>query len=154
MGKYTLIETSHVMPKMSCDNLEQSLKKYFGQQKNIDYIMKKTRGPDQTIKIYELLCILSNPSNTEKDKIIQVKTYLKNDMLLWSHPTFDKEKLKIEEENDFMICPYELCEGVLECSKCRCKKIFSFAKQTRSVDEPTSVFALCSQCGHKWCEGS
>ena len=136
--------------------LVQSLKKYFGQEKNINYIIKKTSGPDQTIKIYHILCLLSNPSNpsiTNNDKLAQVKIYLKNDTL-WSHFTFDKEKLKIEEENDFMVCPYELSEGVLECRKCRCKKIFSFTKQTRSLDEPISVFALCSQCAHKWCEGS
>jgi len=122
------------------------LKKYFGKQKNIDYILKKTEGSDQSLKIYELLCLLQT-----KQEWIEL---VKNDRLLWSHPTFDNEKKKIEEENDFMVCPYEISEGVLTCGKCGCKKIFSFSKQTRSMDEPTTVFGLCSQCGHKWCEGS
>jgi DNA-directed RNA polymerase subunit M/transcription elongation factor TFIIS len=133
---------------------EKSLKKYFSKQKNIDYILKKTTGPDQSLKIYELLCIINNPQNQKEDKLEQAIIYLKKNHLLWSHPTFDKEKKKIEEENDFMVCPYEISEGVLVCGKCRCKKIFSFSKQTRSMDEPMTVFGLCSQCGHKWCEGS
>lgn len=149
---------------MNSKLLEQSLKKYFGKQKNIDYIMEKTNGPDQSIKIYQILCMLTS-SQTENQplsqshsetqpNITQIISYIKNNQLLWSHPTFEEEKIKIEEENNFMVCPYELSEGVLKCRKCQSEKIYSFSKQTRSMDEPTTVFALCSKCGHKWCEGS
>lgn len=139
---------------MEPEMLEKNLRKYFSKQKNIDYIMKKTNGPGQVLKIYEILCMINDPRNEGEDKLSQAIEYLKKDQLLWSHPTFDIEKKKIEEENDFMVCPYEISEGVLTCGKCRCKKIFSFSKQTRSMDEPTTVFALCSECGNKWCEGS
>jgi DNA-directed RNA polymerase subunit M/transcription elongation factor TFIIS len=141
---------------MDSERLEQSLKKYFSKQKNIDYILKKTNGPNQTLKIYEILCMINDPNNTSEDKLSLAITYLKKDCLLWSHPTFDMEKKKIDEENDFIECPYDVAEGVLKCGKCGCKKIFSFSKQTRSMDEPTTVFARCSnkECGHKWCEGS
>jgi DNA-directed RNA polymerase subunit M/transcription elongation factor TFIIS len=139
---------------MEPEMLEQNLRKYFSKQKNIDYIMKKTNGPNQVLKIYEILCMINDPKNEREDKLSKAIEYLKNDQLLWSNPTFDVEKKKIEEENDFMVCPYEISEGVLTCGKCGCKKIFSFSKQTRSMDEPTTVFALCSECGNKWCEGS
>ena len=140
---------------MELEVLEQNLKKYFSKQKNIDYILKKTDGPDQTLKIYEILCMINNPKyDGKEDKLLMAVEYLKKDRLLWGHPSFDNEKKKIEEENDFMVCPYEISEGVLKCSKCGCRKIFSFSKQTRSMDEPTTVFALCSECGNKWCEGS
>jgi DNA-directed RNA polymerase subunit M/transcription elongation factor TFIIS len=134
--------------------VEQNLKIYFTKQKNVDYITAKTNGPNQRLKIYEILCMINDPKNKEKDRLSKAIEYLKKDQLLWSHPTFDIEKKKIEEENDFMVCPYEILEGVLMCKKCGCKKIFSFSKQTRSMDEPTTVFALCSECGNKWCEGS
>src|SRR5574343_260451 len=83
-----------------------------------------------------------------------IDSMLKKNQLLWNHPTFALAKVKLEEENDFIICPYEISEGILTCRKCGCKKIFSFTKQTRSLDEPTTVFALCSQCGNRWAEGS
>lgn len=134
--------------------MERNLKKYFGKQKNIDYILRKTNGENQALKIYELICMLVNPKNKKENKSDVVVSYLKDDKLLWSHPTFDVEKKKIDEENDFMVNPYEISEGVLTCRKCGCEKIFSFSKQTRSMDEPTTVFGLCSKCGHKWCEGS
>jgi DNA-directed RNA polymerase subunit M/transcription elongation factor TFIIS len=135
--------------------MEHNLHKYFSKQKNIDYIVRKTCGPDQKQKIYEILCLINNPENKNKfEGLNRSIDYLKNNKLLWLNPTFDNERKKVEEENDFMVCPYEISEGVLECGKCGCKKIFSFSKQTRSMDEPTTVFGLCSECGHKWHEGS
>lgn len=135
--------------------MAEHLKKYFSKQKNIDYVMKKIQGPDQTLKLYEILCMLNNP-NANENKLEEVIQFVKNNTLLWSNPVFDKERKKIEEENDFNVCPYEISEGVLQCKKCGCKKIFSFTKQTRSMDEPTTVFAMCSnkECNNKWCEGS
>jgi len=130
------------------------LKRHFSNQKNLEYIISKTEGSNQALKIYEILCIIENPNLNEKDKSGQIKAFIKNDQLLWLHPIFKNERIRIEEENDFMVNPYEISEGVLTCGKCNCKKIFSFSKQTRSMDEPMTVFCFCSQCNHKWCEGS
>lgn len=148
-----------VVPKtikinMDVEMIEECLKPYFGKKKNIDYILKKTSGSDQPLKIYQILCMINDPNNCSTNALEKVVLYLKNDQLLWSHPTFDNEKIKIEEENEFMVCPYELSEGALECGQCGSKKIFSKTKQTRSMDEPTTVFARCSECGKKWTEGS
>lgn len=41
-------------------------------------------------------------------------------------------------------------EGALKCNKCKSSKIFTFSKQTRSADEPTTVFARCCECNAKW----
>jgi DNA-directed RNA polymerase subunit M/transcription elongation factor TFIIS len=139
---------------MNSEMLEQILKQYFSKQKNIDYIMKKTSGSEQSIKIYEIICMMNNPDYSKEDNLVRTINFLKNDKLLWSHPIFDVEKQKMIEENDFMVCPYEISEGALKCSRCSCKKIFSFSKQTRSIDEPATVFARCSECGHRWSEGS
>ncbi len=139
---------------MDSELLEQLLKKYFSKQKNINYILRKTNGPEQSLKIYEILCMMNDPEYVDEENLSRVKDFLRNDKLLWSHPIFEVESQKMIEENDFMICPYELSEGVLKCAKCGCQKIFSFSKQTRSIDEPTTIFARCSECGHRWNEGS
>lgn len=68
----------------------------------------------------------------------------------WNHPTFQTYKKMCKEQDEFMLNPFEIEEGVLECGKCKSKKTFSFTKQTRSADEGTTVFAQCAQCGHKW----
>lgn len=63
---------------------------------------------------------------------------------------FEKYKKLEEEFTNFKIESHEVVEGVLECNKCKNKKIFSYSSQVRSGDEPTSVFAICFNCRHKW----
>jgi DNA-directed RNA polymerase subunit M/transcription elongation factor TFIIS len=125
----------------------EALKKYFSNPSNIDYILDKTKGRNQSIKIYEMMCTIKKTGGL--DKAVDI---LKKDQLLWSNFTFQLEKRKIDEEDDFLTQPYEVSEGVLTCGACSSKKIFSYSKQTRSSDEPMTVFAQCSQCGNKWRE--
>ena len=57
----------------------------------------------------------------------------------------DKE---IEQDN-FLIKPLEIEEGVLEC-KCGSKRVFSYQKQCRGGDESSTTFAECVACKSKW----
>ena len=63
---------------------------------------------------------------------------------------FQNIQEKIKEEESFIIKPFEIEEGVLECGKCGSKKTYSYTKQTRSGDESTTVFAVCCNCNSKW----
>jgi len=40
--------------------------------------------------------------------------------------------------------------GILICSKCKSRKTDFYERQTRSADEPTTKFANCFDCGHRW----
>lgn len=68
---------------------------------------------------------------------------------LWKDPLFETYEKWIEEQNEFIKKPFEVEEGVIECS-CGSKKVFSYSKQTRSADEPTTTFAECLVCKKKW----
>ncbi len=41
-------------------------------------------------------------------------------------------------------------EGMLQCRKCKSKKTTFIEMQTRSADEPMTVFATCLACGNRW----
>lgn len=41
-------------------------------------------------------------------------------------------------------------DSELECFKCHSKKVLYREMQTRSADEPMTVFALCLSCGKRW----
>jgi transcription elongation factor S-II len=41
-------------------------------------------------------------------------------------------------------------EGILQCGKCRSKRVAWYQMQTRSADEPMTVFATCAECGKRW----
>lgn len=55
-----------------------------------------------------------------------------------------KEFLRVKESQA------EVPEGLLQCSKCRSKRVHWFLKQTRAADESSSVYASCSACGKRW----
>ncbi len=88
-----------------------------------------------------------NNANTDVKTDLFLK--LKSQLLVWQDSSFE-QFLKIEKEEDnFLESPLEVAEGAIKC-KCGSERVFSFSKQTRSGDESTSVFALCSSCKSKW----
>jgi DNA-directed RNA polymerase subunit M/transcription elongation factor TFIIS len=45
----------------------------------------------------------------------------------------------------------ERSQGFLACRKCKSKDAVKIdQKQTRSADEPMTLFALCEDCGYQW----
>ena len=67
----------------------------------------------------------------------------------WDHNCFNEQRMKLEEQNDFIENPFEIEEGVIEC-RCGNKKVFSYSKQVRSSDEPMTTYAHCPICDSKW----
>lgn len=46
--------------------------------------------------------------------------------------------------------PDEVADGVIQCPQCKKHKVRTTEAQTRSADEPMTVFALCVVCGKRW----
>jgi len=40
--------------------------------------------------------------------------------------------------------------GLFKCWRCKSEKTTHYQKQTRSADEPMTVFVQCTQCGNRW----
>lgn len=41
-------------------------------------------------------------------------------------------------------------DSMYSCSKCKSKKTTYYQVQTRSADEPMTIFITCTKCDHKW----
>lgn len=83
---------------------------------------------------------LTNP------KLNDIFHRLQNREIGWDHPELCPIKNRFDEVDNFLICPPEVEEGVIECNKCGSKKTFSFSKQTRRADESATVFVRCANC--------
>jgi DNA-directed RNA polymerase subunit M/transcription elongation factor TFIIS len=71
----------------------------------------------------------------------------------WNHPAFDPFRHKLEEENSFIENPIaDIAEGIIQCSKCKSSKTFSYQKQVRSSDEGFTLFVNCVNCNANWVE--
>lgn len=74
---------------------------------------------------------------------------LKKENVGWCHSIFYNVACRIREQDDFIVKPFEVEEGVIEC-RCGSKRVFSYSKQSRSADEPMSTYAQCMVCKSKW----
>ena len=86
----------------------------------------------------------------DKVKLKDIIHRVKNKIYGINSDDFKDIQDKIKEEESFIITPFEIEEGVLECGKCGSKKTYSYTKQTRSGDESTTVFAVCCNCNNSW----
>jgi len=88
-------------------------------------------------------------SYIENNDLSEIDCLVKNNNLGWEHPHFQPAIDKLMEQDDFIINPFDVEDGAMEC-KCGSKKVFSYSKQTRAADEPMTTFAQCVECNNKW----
>ena len=125
-----------------------NLQKFLNVAQNVNILEKRIFWSHSTRQeyldlLYEVLVMIS--------KKIPLRVILK---VVYTKKTgvrskeFEDVKNLVEEEEEFIIKPFEIEEGVLECGKCGSLKTYSYTKQTRSGDESTTVFAICSNCNN------
>ena len=95
--------------------------------------------------VYDVVMAIKNGQSLK-----QTLSSIKEGKVQWQHPEFDDIIFKQKEQDDFIVNPFEVEEGVLTCPKCSKSRTFSYSKQTRSADEPMTTFATCMNCKHKW----
>lgn len=84
-----------------------------------------------------------------KKDINEVLTNIKKKKIGWNHEFYNEIRIALQEQDNFVMNPFEIEEGALEC-RCGSKRVFSYSKQTRSCDEPMTTFAQCMSCKLKW----
>lgn len=76
---------------------------------------------------------------------------LKNIQLGWNVDLYKTFILDEIEYDSFMENPLgsEMTDSVVSCNKCGSSKTFNIEKQTRSLDEPTTIITICYECKHR-----
>ena len=82
-------------------------------------------------------------------KLKDILDELKNGNILWKHPSMDIYRKEEEEQDEFIVNPFQVEEGIVEC-RCGSKRVYSYSKQTRSGDEGITSFHQCLKCKSKW----
>jgi DNA-directed RNA polymerase subunit M/transcription elongation factor TFIIS len=136
---------------MSRDTGKDALNTVLKNEKNINVLEKsafeKSGGEEDLY--YELIFgIIMDIKNGKKLQDI-LKSF-KDDKYMWNREEFEETKYRQREQDDFIVNPFEVEEGVLTCTKCGNSRTFSYTKQTRSADEPMTTFATCMTCKNKW----
>jgi DNA-directed RNA polymerase subunit M/transcription elongation factor TFIIS len=133
-----------------------ALKTVLKQQKNIETIernifnkIKSSLDPQKEYKIVIFQVIGDIHNGVELKEILGS---IKNNKVGWNHDSYNEMANKIVEQNEFIRNPFEVEEGVFQCKACGSKRVYSYARQDRSCDEGTSVYAQCVACKAKWRE--
>jgi DNA-directed RNA polymerase subunit M/transcription elongation factor TFIIS len=87
-----------------------------------------------------------------KDSVTLKTLYdaMKSDKLGLHHKDFTEIAKKMDETDTFMNRPFDVSEGVNQCSKCKSFRTISFCKQTRHSDEGISVYVTCIDCKFRY----
>lgn len=101
---------------------------------------------------------LKNKSNPTLRKRVLSGEIAPKDFVVMSHDDLksdtrrkEDERLQKENMNEAMVAQVEKSiSKEFECGKCK-KKMVSYSQaQTRSADEPMTVFCECTNCGNRW----
>jgi len=110
-----------------------------------------TSKPEYTDLLYECIGYLTqNGVAKNKESLKSLISNIAHGDVMWNHSMYETFRDQHRESDDFLMNPFEIEEGILECRKCNSKRTFSFQRQTRSADEGSTTFAQCADCGNKW----
>ena len=59
-------------------------------------------------------------------------------------------KIALRNSDVSSLNPGDMPDSILTCGKCKSKKCSYYELQTRSADEPMTVFAKCHECNTRW----
>jgi transcription elongation factor S-II len=138
-------------------NLEKGIHNWALKEATNRKVVKKWDNPF-FVQIY-LDHLRSIYINLKNDKLIEqvVSGEIKSHTIAFmSHHEMQPEKwaemirLKsIRDKNKFEV-NLEACTDTFTCRKCKSKKCSYYQMQTRSADEPMTIFISCLECGARW----
>jgi len=138
----------------TCSNLEKSVYNYAIKEANNRKIIKKWENP-YFVQLYtdRLRSIYNNLKNTEfliqikskeiSPKSLETMTHQEMNPQHW-HDMIDR---KIKRDASKFTVNVQASTDMFTCRKCKSKRSSYFELQTRSADEPATIFITCLDCG-------
>jgi DNA-directed RNA polymerase subunit M/transcription elongation factor TFIIS len=128
---------------------KSSLKCVLTKEQNIDIIEKNISDicdDEETYKkiLYQVINDISMGKKLQ-DILDDIKTH----KVLWRHDSLNEFIKEEEEQDEFIVNPFQIEEGIVEC-RCGSKRVYSYSKQCRSGDEGVTSFHQCLKCKAKW----
>ena len=73
-------------------------------------------------------------------------------MARWSMCKSGKKRIDMEMKKEYAsnIMNQEDYKGLFRCGRCKSYKTTYYQMQTRSADEPMTVFITCHACDNRW----
>jgi transcription elongation factor S-II len=139
------------------NNLEIGIYNFAIKEANSRKIIKKWENPYfSQLYLDRLRSIYINLKNQELLVHIQNKEITPQDLAFMTHqemnPGHWKEYIERKMKRDVskFTTNIEASTDMFTCKKCKSKRCTYYELQTRSADEPMTVFVTCLDCGKHW----
>ena len=138
-------------------NLEIGIYNYSIKEANSKKIIKKWDNPYFTqLYLDKLRSIYINLKNPELLQQIKSKEILPQTVAFMTHQELNPEhwrtliEQKIKRDANKFTSNIQASTDMFTCKKCRSKRCTYYELQTRSADEPATIFVTCLDCGKHW----
>jgi transcription elongation factor S-II len=143
--------------EIQCINLEKGIYNFAIKEANQRKIIKKWENPHFTQlyvdRLRSIYINLKMPDLLEQIKNREIKP---ENLAFMTHQELNPEhwkeyiERKIKRDSSKYTTNIEASTDMFTCKKCKSKKCTYYELQTRSADEPTTVFITCLDCGKHW----
>ena len=139
-------------------NIEKGVYNFTIKECTVHQIVKKWKNP-QFCDIYlcRLRSILNNLKNNELlVSQLQSRQITPDVLAIMTHQEMCPEKWrerierKMKMDHSHFNTNIEASTDIFTCKKCKSKRCTYYEMQTRSADEPATIFITCLDCGKSW----
>ena len=138
-------------------NLEKGVYNYAIKEANNRKIIKKWENPYfAQLYIDRLRSIFLNLKNEQLLQQIKNKEITVQNLAFMTHQEMNPEhwktliEQKIKRDANKFTTNIQASTDMFTCKKCKSKRCTYYELQTRSADEPATIFITCLDCGKNW----
>lgn len=138
-------------------NLEKSIFNYAIKEATQKKIIKKWENPYfKQLYIDRLRTIINNLKNPDILQQLKSEEIKPQTLAFMTHQEMNPQRWsillqqKIKRDASKFNINIEASTDMFTCKKCKSKKCTYYELQTRSADEPATIFVTCLDCGKHW----
>lgn len=138
-------------------NLEKGVFNYSLKEATSRKLIKKWENPD-FVQVYldRLRTIYINLKNKDILALLQSKELLPQSFASMTHQEMNPKRWnelleqKMKRDANKFTTNIQASTDMFTCKKCKSKRCTYYELQTRSADEPATIFVTCLDCGKNW----
>lgn len=138
-------------------NLEKGVFNYSLKEATSRKLIKKWENPE-FVQVYldRLRTIYINLKNTDILTLLQSKELLPQSFASMTHQEMNPRRWhelleqKMKRDANKFTTNIQASTDMFTCKKCKSKRCTYYELQTRSADEPATIFVTCLDCGKNW----
>lgn len=138
-------------------NLEKGVFNYSLKEATSRKLIKKWENPE-FVQVYldRLRTIYINLKNNDILDLLQSKELLPQSFASMTHQEMNPKRWhelleqKMKRDANKFTTNIQASTDMFTCKKCKSKRCTYYELQTRSADEPATIFVTCLDCGKNW----